>query len=394
MPTKKSVIVSAARTPYGRFGGGLKSFSATDLGGLAIAETVKRSGLPPEKVDYVYMGHVLQGGCGQIPSRQASRKGGLPWETGSITVNRVCSSGIVAVALADMRIRCGQDDVVIAGGMESMSNAPYILPGMRWGGKMMNQSCVDLMVYDGLWCGFYDRHMAAHGSAVAKEYGISREAQDEWALRSQLYAAKAIEAGRLKEEIVPVEIAGKKGSTFIDTDEGPRGDTTLEALAKLPPVFTKDGSVTAGNAPGVNDGGAAIMVASDEKAAQLGLKPLATIMGYAEVSQEAPYIATVPGLATLKLLKQVGMSLDQINLIEVNEAFAAVALTSGKITGWNTDIVNVDGGAVAYGHPIGSSGARILMHLVYALRARGGGYGVACICSGAAQGDAILVKVD
>ncbi len=389
----KSVIVSAARTPYGKLGGGLKSFSATDLGGLAIAETVKRSGLAPDKIDYVYMGHVLQGGCGQIPSRQATHKAGLPWDTPSITVNKVCSSGIIAISLADLRIRSGLDEVIIAGGMESMTNAPYFLPGMRWGAKMMNQPCVDLMVHDGLWCGFFDKHMAVHGSDVAKEYGISREAQDEWALRSQLYAAKAIEAGRLKEETFAVEVPGKK-PFVVDTDEGPRGDTTLEALAKLKPVFTKDGSVTAGNAPGVNDGAAAVMVTSEEKAAKLGLKPLATIIGYAEVSQPAPYIATVPGLAALKLLKQTNMSLDQINLIEVNEAFAAVALTSGKITGWNPEIVNVDGGAVAYGHPIGSSGARIVMHLAYALRARGGGYGIACICSGAAQGDALLIKVD
>lgn len=391
----KSVIVSAARTPYGRFGGGLKDFSATDLGGLAIAETVKRSGIAPEQVDYVYMGHVLQGGCGQIPSRQATRKGGLPWETGSATVNRVCSSGLISVSMADMRIRSGRkDDIIIAGGMESMTNAPYFSNGMRWGARMMNSEFVDLMVYDGLWCSFYDRHMAVHGSEVALEKGISREAQDEWALRSQLYAADAIIKGRLKEEIVPVEIVTKKGTTVVDTDEGPRGDTTLASLAKLKPVFTKEGTVTAGNAPSVNDGAGALMVMSEEKAKSLGLKPLATILGYAEVSEEARYIATVPGLATLKLLKETNMRMDQIDLIEANEAFAAVALTSGKIAGWDEKRVNVDGGAIAFGHPIGSSGARILMHLIYALRARGGGHGVACICSGGAQGDAMLVKVD
>ena len=391
----KSVIVSAARTPYGRFGGGLKDFSATDLGGLAIAETVKRSGIAPELVNYVYMGHVLQGGCGQIPSRQATRKGGLPWETGSATVNRVCSSGLLSVCMADMRIRSGKkDDIIIAGGMESMTNAPYFSNGMRWGARMMNSEFVDLMVHDGLWCSFYDRHMAVHGSEVALEKGISREAQDEWALRSQLYAADAIVKGRLKEEIVPVEIVTKKGTTIVDTDEGPRGDTTLASLAKLKPVFTKEGTVTAGNAPSVNDGAGALMVMSEEKAKSLGLKPLATILGYAEVSEEARYIATVPGLATLKLLKETNMRMDQIDLIEANEAFAAVALTSGKIAGWDEKRVNVDGGAIAFGHPIGSSGARILMHLIYALRARGGGHGVACICSGGAQGDAMLVKVD
>lgn len=391
---RETVIVSAARTPFGKFSGGLASLQATDLGGIVIAETVKRAGIQAEQVEYAYMGHVLQGGCGQVTSRQATRKGGLPWETPSITVNKVCSSGIISVALADMKIRSGDADIIVAGGMESMTNAPYYLPAMRWGARMMDQKAVDLMVHDGLWCSFYDRHMAVHGSEVAKEYGLSREAQDEWALRSQLYAADAIKNGRLKEEIVPVEIKSKKGVQVIDTDEGPRGETTLESLAKLPPVFTKDGSVTAGNAPSVNDGAGALLLMSKDKARELGLKPLATICGHAEVSQEAKYIATVPGLSTLKLLKQKGMSINDINLIEANEAFAAVALTSGKIAGWDPNKVNVDGGAIAFGHPIGASGARIVMHLAYALRARGGGYGVACICSGAAQGDAMLIKVE
>lgn len=391
---RKTVIVSAARTPFGKYGGGLASFKATDLGGIVIAEAVKRAGIQPEQVEYAYMGQVLQGGCGQVTSRQATRKAGLPWETPSITVNKVCSSGIISAALADMKIRSGDADIVVAGGMESMSNAPYFLPAMRWGARMMDSKAVDLMLHDGLWCAFYDRHMAVHGSEVAKEYGLSREAQDEWALRSQQYASDAIAKGRLKEEIVPVEVRSKKGMVVFDTDEGPRGDTTLEGLAKLPPVFTKDGSVTAGNAPSVNDGVGALLLMSEDKAKEFGLTPLATICGYAEVSQEAKYIATVPGLATLKLLKAKGMSINDINLIEANEAFAAVALTSGKIAGWDSNKVNVDGGAIAFGHPIGASGARILMHLAYALRARGGGYGVACICSGAAQGDAMLIKVE
>jgi acetyl-CoA C-acetyltransferase len=390
----KSVIVSAARTPYGKFGGGLKSFSATDLGGMAIAEAVKRGGLESEQIDYVYMGHVLQAGCGQVTSRQASKKAGLPWETPSITVNKVCSSGIVGVELADMRIRSGRDEIVVAGGMESMSNAPYALPGMRWGTRMMNQQAVDLMLYDGLWCSFYDRHMAVHGSEVAKEFGITREAQDEWALRSQTYAIDAMAAGRLDEEIFPVTVKSARGETVVNRDESPKADTNLAALSKLPPVFSKDGSVTAGNAPGVNDGGAALVLMSENKAAVMGIKPLATIIGQAEVSRPAQYIATVPGLAMQKVLRETGISLKQIKLIEVNEAFAAVALTSGQIVGWNPNRVNVDGGAIAYGHPIGSSGARILMHLSFALRARGGGYGVACICSGAAQGDAVLIKVE
>ena len=390
----RSVIVSAARTPYGRFGGGLKSLSAVDLGGLAMAEAVRRAGLAPEQIDYAYMGHVVQAGCGQVTSRQAARKAGLPWETPSITVNKVCCSGIVSVELADMRIRSGRDAIIVAGGMESMSNVPYSLPTMRWGGRMMDQQVVDLMVHDGLWCAFHDCHMAVHGSNVSREFGVSREAQDEWALRSQHRAAASIQAGRLDAEIFPVTVGTGRTETVIKRDEGPRGDTTLEALAKLPPVFARDGTVTAGNAPGVNDGGAAMVIMSETRAASMGLRPLATIIGTAEVSRSAPYIATVPGEAMLKVLAETGVDLRQIDLIEVNEAFAAVALTSGKIVGWDPEKVNVDGGAIAYGHPIGSSGARILMHLAFALRARGGGYGVACICSGAAQGDAVLIKVD
>lgn len=389
----KSVIVAAARTPYGRTGGALKSFTAMDLGGFAIAEVLKRSGVPAEDVDYVFMGHVVQAGCGQITARQAARKAGLPWETVSLTVNKVCSSGIISVALADQRIRLGKDEIIIAGGMESMTNCPYSLPALRYGAKMMNTPAVDLMVNDGLWCAFDNIHMAVHGSVVAKEYGITRQEQDEWALRSQMLAVEAMNKGNLDAELFPVEIKSKKGVTVVSKDEGPRPETTLESLAKLPPVFTKEGTVTAGNAPGVNDGGAAIMVMSEERAKKLGLKVLATIEGYAEVSQPAPYIATVPGLSCLKVLKEAGMTIDQVDLIEANEAFAAVALTSGKITGWDVNKVNVDGGAIAYGHPIGSSGARILMHLIYALQKRGGGNGVACICSGAAQGDAMLIKV-
>jgi acetyl-CoA C-acetyltransferase len=390
----RSVIVSAARTAYGKLGGGVKSFSAMDIGGFAIAGALLRAALSPEQIDYVYMGHVLQAGCGQVTSRQASRKAGLPWETPSITVNKVCSSGLVSVELADMRIRSGRDEIIVAGGMESMSNAPYALPAMRWGARMLDRKAVDLMVYDGLWCSFYDRHMAVHGSEVAEEFGISREAQDEWALRSHQYAVAAMAAGRLDEEIIPVSVKSPKGETVFSRDESPRADTTLAALAGLPPVFAKEGSVTAGNAPGVNDGGAALVLMSESRAGSMGIRPLATILGQAEVSQPAQYIATVPGLAMQKVLKETGLGLEQIDLIEVNEAFAAVALTSGRIVGWNADWVNVDGGAIAYGHPIGSSGARILMHLIFALRARGGGCGVACICSGAAQGDAVLIRVD
>lgn len=391
---REVVVVSAARTPFGRFGGGLMPFKAPELGGIAIAEAVKRSGLAPEEIEYAYMGEVLQGGVGQIPSRQATRKAGLPWSVPSVTVNKVCASGMVSVALAAKAIALGDIDVAVAGGMESMSNAPHFSSGTRWGKRMGNIEMVDLMVHDGLWCSFYNRHMAVHGSEVAKEFGISREAQDEWALLSQMRAVEAIASGRLKEEIVPVEVTAGKKTATIDTDEGPRKDASLEALAALPPVFTKEGTVTAGNAPGVNDGAGVLVLMSKDKAAALDIKPLAKIIGHAEVSDEAKYIPTVPGLAANKLLGKLGMKIGSVDLIEANEAFAAVVLVSGKITGWNPDIVNVNGGAIAFGHPIGASGARIMMTLINELKRRGGGNGLAAICSGAAQGDAMLVRVE
>lgn len=391
----QTVIVSAARTPFGRLGGCLKSVSGPKLGGIVIAEALRRAGVEGSQVDNVIMGMVLQGGVGQIPSRQATREAGLPWEVPSETINKVCASGLRSVTLGDQIIRCGDADIIAAGGMESMSNAPFLIKGARWGLRMGDDKMVDLMVNDGLWCAFHNIHMAVHGSTVAKEYGISRQEQDEWALRSQTMATRAIDEGRLKDEIVPVAIPQKKGEpVIVATDEGPRRDTTLEGLAKLPPIFIKDGTVTAGNAPGVNDGAGAMVLMSREKAGQMGIRPMATILGHASVSAEAAYIATVPGLAGNKLLNKLGMKIDQIDLIEANEAFAAVVLVSGKITGWNQDKVNVNGGAVAFGHPIGASGARILMTLIYELRRRGGGLGMAAICSGAAQGDAILVRVD
>lgn len=391
----QTVIISAARTPFGKFGGALKTLKATKLGGITIAEAVKRAGVDGAAVDNVIFGQVLQGGCGQIPSRQATREAGLPWEVPSETINKVCASGLRAVTLGDQMIRAGDADIIVAGGMESMSNAPYFVPNARWGLRMFDTKFIDLMVNDGLWCSFYDRHMAIHGGEVAIEYGISREEQDEWALRSHQLAISAMESGRLKDEIVPVQVPQKKGDAkVVDTDEGPRRDTSIEALRKLPPVFDPNNTVTAGNAPSVNDGAGALVIMSDEKARELGKKPLATILGHASVSQDAKYIATVPGLSINKLLKQKGMTIDQVDLLEVNEAFAAVALVSGKIAGWNPDRVNVNGGAIAFGHPIGASGARILMTLIYELHRRGGGIGVAAICSGAAQGDAVMVKVE
>lgn len=391
---RKTVILSAVRTPFGKISGGLSSLSAADLGGIAIGEAINRAKIDKAEIDEVIMGMVLQGGAGQIPSRQAARKAGLDWDIPTETINKVCASGLRSVTLADQIIRSGDADTIVAGGMESMSNAPYFIKGARNGLRMGDSKLIDLMVHDGLTCSFENVHMAVHGSNVANEFQISREAQDEWAYRSHVRAISAIEAGKLAEEIVPVTIKDKKGDYIIDTDEGPRKETSVEKLAKLPPVFTDDGSITAGNAPGVNDGAGALVLMSDEKASSLGLKPLATILGHAEVGADAPYIATTPGLAIQKLLNKTGYTLEQIDLFEVNEAFAAVVLTSEKIVGWDDEKVNVNGGAVALGHPIGASGARILMSLIFELRRRGGGLGIAAICSGAAQGDAILVKVE
>lgn len=391
----KTVIAGAARTPFGKFGGSLKALSAVDLGAVAIKAALERSGVAGDQVDEVIMGMVVQAGAGQVPSRQAARKAGLPWDVASETINKVCASGMRAVTMGDQIIRAGDGEIIVAGGMESMSNAPYALPDARYGMRMGDATVRDLMMYDGLTCPFDQVPMAVHGSNVAEEYGITREAQDRWALRSQERAAKAIQNGLFAEEITPVSIPQRKGDPIlVSQDEGPRPDTTLEGLAKLPPVYKKDGTITAGNAPGINDGAAAMVLMSDAKAKELGIQPLATILGHAQVGAQAPYIATTPGLAILKLLKKTGVALDEIDLFEVNEAFAAVTLTSGNIVGWDEEKVNVNGGAIALGHPIGASGARIIMHLAYELKRRGGGLGIAAICSGAAQGDAVLIKVD
>nr|WP_295969772.1 acetyl-CoA C-acetyltransferase [uncultured Bacillus sp.] len=390
----KTVIVSAARTPFGKFGGALKDLQAVDLGGIAIKEALVRAGIQGNQVDEVIFGMVLQGGAKQIPSRQAARIAGIPWEVQTETINKVCASGLRSVTLADQILRAGDNDIIVAGGMESMSNAPYILPNTRWGMKMGDGKVIDLMMNDGLTDAYDGLHMAVHGSNVAAEYQISREAQDQWALRSQQLAIEATKAGKFDEEIVPVPVPQRKGEPiFIDKDEAPR-ETTIEQLRKLPPVFIKDGSITAGNAPGLNDGAGAMVLMSEEKAAQLEKKPLAKIIGHAAVGQEAPYIATTPGLAINKLLKKTGYTIDQIDLFEVNEAFAAVTLTSQKIAGFDLNKVNVNGGAIAFGHPVGASGARIIMTLIYELQRRGGGIGIAAICSGAAQGDAVMLKVE
>ncbi|QGT98663.1 3-ketoacyl-CoA thiolase [isoleucine degradation] [Candidatus Syntrophocurvum alkaliphilum] len=399
---REVVVVSAGRTAIGAYGGSLKGFKAVDLGAMAIKEAVSRAGISPEQVEYVYMGQVVPAGCGQVPGRQASLKAGIPQEVPAVTVNKVCSSGIKTIDMAYQAVQAGRVDIAVAGGMESMTNVPFALPDMRWGARMGTPSkkALDLMVWDGLWCATHNKHMAVLGSDTCKEFGIPREDQDKWATRSQNKAEEGIDAGRLKDEIFPVEIKGRKGAVNVfDTDEQIRRGCTYEALAKLPPVFDPEGTVTAGNAPSINDGAAAVVVMSKEKAEELGIKPLWSILGYAEVSQEPKYIATVPGLSIKKVLEQTGYSLDQMDLIEINEAFAAVALVSGKgILGMSyeqmDEKVNVNGGAVAYGHPIGASGARIAMTLAYELKRRGGGIGVTGICSGQAQGDAMLIKVE
>lgn len=407
---REVVVVEACRTPYGKFGGGLKGYDASELGALAIKEVLRRSEgkIKPEDVDYVIMGQVVAGGCGQVPSRQAAILAGLPESVPSITVNKVCSSGIKTIDLASQMIQLGRAEIVIAGGQESMSNAPYALKDLRWGARMglPTGNTLDLMVYDGLWDVFYNRHMAVHGSEVGDEFGFTREEQDEWAYHSQMGAAEALKAGKLDDEIFPVEVKKGKTTMVVEKDEFPRPNTTLEGLAKLPPIFGhkssvtgEPGSVTPGNAPGVNDGGDVCLLMSREMADQLEMKPLFSIIDYAEVSQPTKDIATVPGLSIKKVLDQNQMTLADVDLIEINEAFAAVALVSARsILGMSkkemNDKVNVNGGAVAYGHPIGATGARVVMTLAYELRRRGGGIGVCGICSGHAQGDAMLIQVD
>lgn len=392
------VVVSAARTPFGKFGGGLKDLKAVDLGGLAIQEALSRAGIQGSQVDEVIMGMVVPAGQGQIPGRQASIKGGIPHEVPVITINKVCGSALKAVSLAAQIIKAGDADIMVAGGMESMSNIPYVTSNMRWGARMNDVTMKDAMVLDGLWCPENNVHMAVIGGQVAGEYGITREDQDRWALRSQQRWAAGEAAGKFEDERFPVEVKTRKDTTVVSRDEAPRPDTTLEGLAKLPPLFIKDGTITAGNAPGTNDGASAVVVMSREKAEELGAPILATIKGYAQASRESRYIATVPGIAIQKLMDKYSLTLDDFDLMEVNEAFAAVPLVSCRgILGMTPEAmdekVNVNGSAVAVGHPIGATGARILMTLIYELRRSGKKSGVCAICSGMAQGDAMWVEV-
>lgn len=392
----KTVILEGARTPFGKFGGGLSSLTASDLGGIAIKGALERAVVKPDEVNEVIMGTVLQGGQGQIPSRQAASKAGIPFSVKTETINKVCASGMRSVTLADQLIRLGEEEVIVAGGMESMSNAPYLLPKGRWGLRMGDASLIDGMVYDGLSCAFDPNHvhMGTYGNNTASEYEINREQQDEWSLRSHQLALQAIEAGKFAEEIVPVEIKGRRGDvTVVEQDEAPRKETSLEALSKLRPAFDRDGTVTAGNAPGVNDGACAMVLVSEERAQKDGRTPLAYILGHAEVGVEPKDFPQTPGLVINELLKKTGKSAEEIDLIEINEAFAAVALVGNKIAGLDPAKVNVNGGAVALGHPIGASGARIILTLAYELKRRGGGIGVAAICSGGGQGDAIMIEV-
>lgn len=390
----KTVIVSGVRTPIGRFAGGLSTLSASDLGAVAIKEALNRANLSGDQVGEVIMGTVLQGGQGQLPSRQASQKAGLPWEVRTETINKVCASGMRSVTLGDILIRSGEEEVIVAGGMESMSNAPYMLPKARWGLRMGDSTVQDMMVHDGLTCTFTGVHMGTYGNSVAKEMEITREDQDAWAFRSHQRAIEATEKGTFDAEIVPVSIPQRKGDPIIvSKDESPRKDTSLEKLASLRPAFDHDGTITAGNAPGVNDGASALVLMSEDRAEKEGKEVLATILGHASIAVEAKDFPKTPGLVITELLKKTGTKLEEIDLFEINEAFAAVALASANLAGLDLEKVNVNGGAVALGHPIGASGARIIVSLIHELKRRGGGLGIASICSGGGQGDAILIQV-
>ncbi|WP_186667948.1 acetyl-CoA C-acetyltransferase [Sporosarcina sp. BP05] len=392
----RTVIVGGARTPFTKLGGALKSLTASDLGGIAIKDALNRAGVTADEVGEVIIGTVLQAGQGQIPSRQAATKGGLPWSVKTETINKVCASGMRSVTLGDQLIRLGDEEVVVAGGMESMSNAPYYVPKARFGLKMGDAELIDGLIYDGLSCSFSpDRvHMGIYGNLTAKEFSLTREAQDAWSLRSHERALHAIDAGLFAQEIVPVEVPQRKGdSIVVDTDEAPRRNTSLESLAKLRPVFGKDGTITAGNAPGVNDGACALVLMNEERALKEGRTPLAVIIGHAEVAIEPENFPQTPGLVINALLKKTGKKLEDIKLFEINEAFAAVALASSQIAELDPEKVNVNGGAVALGHPIGASGARIILTLAHELKRQGGGIGIAAICSGGGQGDAIMIEV-
>ena len=389
----KTVILGAARTPIGKMGGGLSTLDATELGAVAIEAALQRSGVEPGQVEHVVMGQVLQAGQGQIPSRQAQIKAGIPKEVSSETINKVCASGLRAAVILDQAIRAGDMQVGVGGGMESMSNAPYLLPQARFGYRMGDAKMLDAMVHDGLTNPFSGKQMFVEATEIGDELEMTRADLDRWALRSHELALKATDEGRLPEEIVSVTVKGRKGDTVVEVDEGPRRDTSLETLASLPGLVAKDGSHTAGNSPGVNDGGGALVLASEEWAAANGKEALAEIVAHAQSANDFAYLATTPASAAMKALEKAGLQPGDIDVWEINEAFASVTLNSIRMLGIDEDRVNVNGGAVALGHPIGASGARILGSLVLELRRRGGGLGCAAICSGGGQGDALIVEV-
>jgi len=391
------VIVSAARTPIGKFLGGLSSLSGPELGAIAIREAVKRSGISPDVIEEVIMGQVLQGGSGQAPARQALLKSGLPATISAMTINKVCGSGLKAVMLAAQSIKAGDKQVIVAGGQESMSNAPYYVYGMRNGVKLGDQKMVDGMIKDGLWCATCDVHMGSHAEHTAKKASVNRQRQDEFSAQSHAKAIAAIEGGKFKDEIVPVEITGRKGATIIDTDESPRKDTTAESLSKLKPAFPGKGdnsdlTVTAANASSLNDGGAALVVVSEEYARANGLEIMARITGYATGATEPKELFFAPILAVNNLMKRSGTKIGDYDLIEANEAFASQAIADGEGLGWDWSRVNVNGGAIALGHPIGASGARVLTTLLYAMKDRGARTGLATLCLGG--GDAVALSVE
>jgi acetyl-CoA C-acetyltransferase len=389
----KTVILGAARTPIGKMGGGLSTLDATELGGIAIEAALERSGVEPEQVDHVVMGQVLQAGQGQIPSRQAQIKGGIPKEVSSETINKVCASGLRASVIIDQAIRAGDVQVGVGGGMESMSQAPYLLPGARFGFRMGDVKALDAMVHDGLTNPFSGKQMFVEATEVSDELEMTRADLDRWALRSHELALKATDEGRLADEIVSVTVKGRKSDTTVEVDEAPRRESSLEALAKLPGLVGKEGSHTAGNSPGVNDAGGALVLSSDEWAVANGKEALAEIVAHAQSANDFAYLATTPASAAKKALEKAGLKAEDIDLWEINEAFASVTLNSIRTLGIDEDRVNVNGGAIALGHPIGASGARILGTLVHELRRRGGGLGCAAICSGGGQGDAVILKV-
>jgi len=391
MPT--TVILGAARTPIGKMGGGLSSLDATTLGAAAVQAALDRAGVEPEQVDHVVMGQVLQAGQGQIPSRQAQIKAGIPKEVSSETINKVCASGLRASVILDQAIRAGDVQVGVGGGMESMSQAPYLLPGARFGFRMGDVKALDAMVHDGLTNPFSGKQMFVEATEVSDELELTRPDLDRWALRSHERALAAIDEGRMAEETVSVTVPGKKSDTIVEVDEAPRRETSLEVLAKLPGLVGKEGSHTAGNSPGVNDAGGALVLASDEWADANNKEALAEIVAHAQSANDFAYLATTPASAAKKALDKAGLQPGDIDVWEINEAFASVTLNSIRMLGIDEDRVNVNGGAIALGHPIGASGARILGALVYELRRRGGGLGCAAICSGGGQGDAVILRV-